>query len=71
MLKGWLLMSAQYFDSCGIFRDAVIAIVATVAKQERIRIAERVRAGLTTASNKGKRLVSPVSFTHPLFPKMN
>jgi DNA invertase Pin-like site-specific DNA recombinase len=27
----------QYFDSCGVFRDAVISILATVAKQERIR----------------------------------
>lgn len=28
----------QYFDSCGIFKDAVISILATIAKQERIRI---------------------------------
>ena len=27
----------EYLDSCGIFRDAVIGILATVAKQERIR----------------------------------
>lgn len=52
----------QYFDSCGIFRDAVVAIIATVAKQERIRISERVRAGLTTARNKGKRLGRPRVF---------
>jgi DNA invertase Pin-like site-specific DNA recombinase len=52
----------QYFDSCGIFRDAVIAIVATVAKQERIRISERVRAGLVTARTKGKRLGRPRVF---------
>jgi len=53
---GYRSFTEQYFDSCGIFREAVIAIVATVAKQERIRISERVRAGLTTACNKGKRL---------------
>jgi hypothetical protein len=35
---GYRSFIEQYFDSCGIFRDAVIAIVATVAKQERIRI---------------------------------
>ena len=52
----------QYFDSCGIFRDAVIAIIATVAKQERIRISERVKAGLSTARNKGKRLGRPKVF---------
>jgi DNA invertase Pin-like site-specific DNA recombinase len=49
----------QYFDSCGIFRDAVISILATVAKQERIRISERVRAGLDRARAKGKRLGRP------------
>jgi DNA invertase Pin-like site-specific DNA recombinase len=56
---GYRSFTEQYFDSCGIFRDAVIAIVATVAKQERIRISERVKAGLATARNKGKRLGRP------------
>src|SRR5262249_52033545 len=55
-------LAEQYFDSCGIFRDAVIAIIATVANQERIRIGERVRAGLATARNKGKRLGRPRVF---------
>ena len=49
----------QYFDSCGIFKDAVISILATVAKQERIRISERVRAGVANARAKGKRLGRP------------
>jgi DNA invertase Pin-like site-specific DNA recombinase len=49
----------QYFDSCGIFKDAVISILATVAKQERIRISERVRAGVAHARAKGKRLGRP------------
>jgi len=49
----------QYFDSCGIFKGAVIAIVATVAKQERVRISEWVKAGLETARAKGKRLGRP------------
>jgi len=59
---GYRSFTEQYFDSCGIFRDAVIAIVATVAKQERIRISERVKAGLTTARHKGKRLGRPKVF---------
>jgi hypothetical protein len=33
----------QYFDSCGVFRDAVISILATIAKQERIRISARAK----------------------------
>ena len=49
----------QYFDSCGIFKDAVISILATIAKQERIRISERVRAGLDRARSRGKRLGRP------------
>ncbi len=43
----------QYFDSCGIFREAVVAILATVAKQERMRISERTKAGLESARRKG------------------
>src|SRR5438876_8520124 len=49
----------QYFDSCGIFKDAVISILATVAKQERIRISERVKAGLSQARAKGRKLGRP------------
>lgn len=41
----------QYFDSCGSSRT-VIAIVATVAKQERVRISQRVRAGLEMAGRR-------------------
>ena len=49
----------QYFDSCGIFKDAVISILATIAKQERMRISERVKAGLDRARSRGKRLGRP------------
>jgi DNA invertase Pin-like site-specific DNA recombinase len=56
---GWRSYTEQYLDSCGIFRDAVISILATVAKQERVRISERVTAGLERARSKGKRLGRP------------
>jgi DNA invertase Pin-like site-specific DNA recombinase len=49
----------QFFDSCGIFKDAVIAIMATLAKQERVKRAERTRAGLAIARAKGKKLGRP------------
>jgi DNA invertase Pin-like site-specific DNA recombinase len=49
----------QFFDSCGIFKDAVIAIMATLAKQERVRRAERTKAGLAVARAKGKTLGRP------------
>jgi DNA invertase Pin-like site-specific DNA recombinase len=58
----------QYFDSCGIFKDAVIAIIATVAKQERVRISQRVRAGLDLARAKGRRIGRPPQT--PLSPEL-
>lgn len=36
----------QYIDSSGIFRDVIISLLATLAIQERIRISDRVKAGL-------------------------
>jgi DNA invertase Pin-like site-specific DNA recombinase len=56
---GYRSFTEQYFDSCGVFKDAVIAIIATVAKQERVLISQRVRAGLETARSKGTRLGRP------------
>jgi DNA invertase Pin-like site-specific DNA recombinase len=56
---GYRSFTEQYFDSCGVFKDAVIAIIATVAKQERVRISQRVRAGLDVARAKGRRLGRP------------
>jgi DNA invertase Pin-like site-specific DNA recombinase len=46
---GYRSFTESYFDSCGIFKDAVISILATIARQERIRLSERVRAGLARA----------------------
>jgi DNA invertase Pin-like site-specific DNA recombinase len=48
----WRSHTEQYLDSTGIFREAVIAILAAVAKQERVRIGERTRAGLDRAKEK-------------------
>jgi DNA invertase Pin-like site-specific DNA recombinase len=56
---GYRSFTEQYFDSCGVFKDAVIAIIATVAKQERVRISQRVRAGLAVARARGARLGRP------------
>jgi DNA invertase Pin-like site-specific DNA recombinase len=53
-------LTEPYLDSCGMFRDAVISILAVIAKQERIRIEERVRAGLDRARAQGTRSGRPV-----------
>jgi DNA invertase Pin-like site-specific DNA recombinase len=56
---GFRSFTEPYFDSCGVFKDAVIAIMATLAKQERIKRAERTRAGLARLRAAGKRLGRP------------
>jgi len=56
---GFRSFTEQYFDSCGIFREAVISIMATLAKQERVRRSERTRAGLAIARSRGKKLGRP------------
>jgi DNA invertase Pin-like site-specific DNA recombinase len=53
---GFLSFTEPYLDSCGIFKEAVIAILGTIAKQERLRIQERVRTGLNRARREGKQL---------------
>lgn len=44
----------QYLDSTGIFKDVIISILSTLAKQEQVRLSERVRAGLEKAKSKGR-----------------
>jgi DNA invertase Pin-like site-specific DNA recombinase len=50
----WRSFTEQYLDSCGVFRDAVLGILATIAKQERIRLSERTIAGLARARKEGR-----------------
>ena len=49
----------QWLDSTGPFKDVMISMFATLAKQERSRISERTIAGLKVARAKGKRLGRP------------
>ena len=44
----------QYIDSSGIFKDVIISLLSTLARQEKIRCGERVRAGLERARTKGR-----------------
>ena len=46
--------SEQYIDSSGIFKDVIISILATLAKQEKIRLSQRVIAGLEKAKLQGR-----------------
>lgn len=56
---GWRSYQEAYFDSCGPFRDVVVSLMATLAKQERLRISERTKAGLQRARRAGKTLGRP------------
>src|SRR5215470_12183191 len=49
----WRSFTEQYLDSTGMFREAVIAILAAVAKQEHARLSERIVAGLRRAKREG------------------
>src|SRR6516165_39574 len=57
----WRSFTEQYLDSTGIFREAVIGILAAVAKQERVRLAERTRAGLERVRRCGVKLGRPTA----------
>ncbi len=52
----WKSFTESYLDSTGMFKEAVIAILAAVAKQEHARLSERVVAGLRRAKREGKVL---------------
>jgi len=52
---GFKSYSEQYIDSCGIFKDVVISLLSTLAAQEKLRISERVKAGLARSNKKSGR----------------
>lgn len=56
---GWRSFTQQYLDSTGMFRDAIIGILAALAQQERVQRAERTKAGLARVRAAGKRLGRP------------
>jgi DNA invertase Pin-like site-specific DNA recombinase len=56
---GFRSFTEPFFDSCGIFKEAVISIMATLAKQERVKRSERTRAALARLKAAGKTLGRP------------
>jgi len=51
----WRSLTEPWIDSAGPFRDVVNALIASLAKQERVRLSQRVRAGLERARKEGTR----------------
>ena len=55
----WHSYTEEYISSLGIFADAIISLMACLAKQERIRISERTKAGLARIQAQGIKLGRP------------
>jgi DNA invertase Pin-like site-specific DNA recombinase len=51
---GYRSYTEQYLDSTGIFKEAIVGILAAVARQERVRLSERTIAGLQRAKAQGR-----------------
>ena len=49
----------------GPWKEAVLSILSAIAKQERIRLSERVQAGLSRARAQGKVLGRPHAAVRP------
>ena len=61
----WFSYREEYLRSVGVFKEAVLAILAAIAKQERVRLSERVQAGLSRARAQGKVLGRPKAAVRP------
>jgi len=55
----WHSYTEEYLSSLGAFADVVISILSTLAKQERIRISERTKAGMKRAIAEGATVGRP------------
>ncbi|RZJ89985.1 MAG: recombinase family protein [Hymenobacter sp.] len=66
-LQGWGVgyksLTEQYLDSVGLFQEAIISILATLAKQERIRLSERTKAGMARRRAEGVQIGPPTKST--------
>jgi DNA invertase Pin-like site-specific DNA recombinase len=61
----WFSYREEFLRSIGVFKEAVLAILACIAKQERVRLSERVQAGLSRARAQGKLLGRPKAAVRP------
>ena len=47
----WFSYREEYLRSVGVFKEAVHAILATIAKQERVRSSRRIHAARAAGTN--------------------
>ena len=57
--RSFVSYTERYLDSTGIFRDALIGLLAALANQEGIRLSDRVKAGMARARIEGKHVGRP------------
>ena len=55
----WKSLTQEYLDSTGPFGDALVALLAALAQQERQTIQQRVKAGMDRARREGKHVGRP------------
>jgi DNA invertase Pin-like site-specific DNA recombinase len=55
----WVSYSEPYLSTIGPFSDCIVTLLAALAKQERLRISERTKAGLARARASGKQIGRP------------
>lgn len=56
----WHSFTEPYLSSLGVFKDCIIALLSALARQEKVRISERTKAGLErTRRVNGTRLGRP------------
>jgi len=56
----WRSLTEPWIDNAGPFRDVVISLLASLAKQEKTRISERIRVGLERARSGGTKSGRPI-----------
>ena len=56
----WRSITEPYLDSCGPFKDVMIAMIATAAKMERERLSARTKAGMRRVMTTGTATGKPV-----------
>ena len=51
--------SERYLNTTGEFKEAIIGLMAALARQERVRLSDRVKAGMERARAEGKHVGRP------------
>jgi len=68
---GFRSFTEQFFDSCGVFKDAIIAIMATLAKQERVKRSQNAPKRVARVRAAGRVLGRPAKLNgHRLRPSL-